>query len=274
VGKMVNRYQVQKWGCLLMGPMLCSIAFYVGIVFYNLLYAIGFLLGAVLVNLIIGVFLLKNPFTDLIEGKGILTLNLDSTGIIRPFISKVVQQQNTTYIKARMGRQDISDSFDRQAVFQLATPQKAVTPAVTKGDNIIITLDQDKYHEGRFSLYHYPVLLYNAQIGSIITKDFLSEQEKGAFAEHGVLYLNRKMEELTSVVRDFGRHVIESLKPKTSIFGSWIFWVVIAVIGVIGIALFGPAIWQQIQKFTGGGGSSTTSTTLPPITQNPIIKTG
>ena len=62
--------------------------------------------------------------------------------------------------------------------------------------------------------------------------------EKDTFAEHGVLYLNRKMEELTSVVRDFGRHVVETLKPKQSLFkNKWVI-VIIIIFAVILLIIF------------------------------------
>jgi hypothetical protein len=94
-------------------------------------------------------------------------------------------------------------------------------------------------------------LLYNEQIGAFITKEFLSNIEKDTFAEHTVLYLNRIMEELTSVMRDFARYVIESLKPKGSIFGSKWFWIIILIVGLILAGLLAPSLIKSIKGMMG-----------------------
>ena len=76
---------------------------------------------------------------------------------------------------------------------------------------------------------------------------------KETFAEHTVLYLNSKMKELTSAVRDFGRYVVETLKPKTNLLQSKLFWFIV-IIGLVLIgALFFPAILEAIGGAWQGG---------------------
>lgn len=108
-----------------------------------------------------------------------------------------------------------------------------------------IELDELEMNKARFALFHYPVLIYNEQLGTVVTKDFLSEQEKISFAEHGVLYLNRKMEELTSVVRDFGRYVVELTKPQGgSIFTKWWVWVIVIILVALLVIMFAPSVMK------------------------------
>ncbi len=246
---LLNPFTLKKYAALLIPPMLAVTAFYIGVSQFGLLVGIGLYIVAMIVGLLVGSALLTNPFTQMLEGKGILAINIDSTGILRPFILSVLPP----YIKGKLLNKKVDDIFNRSTIAHLAAPIKNKSIAQrTEGGGIKIELDEPQFNEARFQLFHYPVVLYNQQIQSIITKDFLSGMEKDTFAEHGVLYLNRKMEELTSVVRDFGRHVVETLKPKQSLFkNKWVI-VIIIIFAVILLVIFLPSI---IQFVTGVGGN-------------------
>lgn len=249
---------MRKWAALLVPQMLATCLFAIGSIFYGIWGGVAFFLVALLLGLLIGVLLLRNPFQLLLEGKGILAINMDSTGVLQPFIVNV----QTPYIKGRVAGVEVNDVFDRAAVSHLAAPRRnsMMAEPITEGDNkggVRFELDGEMLNKGRFAMFHYPVILYNAQLNTIITKDWFADKEKDAFAEHGVLYLNRKMEELTSVVRDFGRAVVELLKPKESMFGKWWVWLIIGVFFIILIVMFGPSIMNAL-----GGAGGTTATTV------------
>ena len=260
---MINVFKLKRYAALILAGSLPLLMFFIAFMYYGLLYAILFYVAGLALGIVVGSMLLRNAFTSMLEGKGILTFTMDSTGIIRPFICALTQP----YIKGNLDKQTpVSDVYDRGAVASLAPPP--VKPnfiekyffkkpdlksrAENDGDTIKITLDQRDFNKSRFGMFHYPVLIYNNQVKSCITKDFLSEGEKQAFAEHGVLYLNRKLEELTSVVRDFGRYVVELTKPKESFFKkSWVIWIVIILVAILVILFFKPVL----NAFMGSGGS-------------------
>lgn len=259
---MINPFVVKKYAVLVMCPLVTVMCWFVGLKFYGFLMSLCFLFSGLLLSVLIGFLLLKNPFSLLLEGKGILCFDICSTGIITPFIVGV----NSPYIAGKVGGKDVKDVFDRKSVFSLAAPVKNKSKAElgvpidgegTRG--IKIVLDEVDYNKGRFALFHYPVLLWNSQVNSILTKDFLADGEKEAFAEHSVLYLNRKMEELTSVVRDFGRYVVELTKPKGSIFSNWWVWVIVGVLVVLLVVLFAPSVINAVSGAmnTAGGGVAT-----------------
>lgn len=245
-----NVFVVKKWAGLFLAGFLPALAFLIGNAFYGFWFALIFLGGGFLVGGLVANLLLRNPFRELVEGKGLLVLDLNSTGILRPFIFGI----DHPYIKGRIGKDDVVDAFDRDTVKMLSRPvvcgDKAKFEAKESSDDgeseLVFRLDEKKYNESRFALFHYPVLLYNAQMRSFLTKDWLSDKEKSGFAEHGVLYLNRKMEELTSAVRDFGRHVVELTKPKAGLFSSKWTWIIILGFVVLLIILFAPKVWQTV----------------------------
>jgi hypothetical protein len=248
---MINSFKVRKWVAVLLPSLFATSGYVIGVMSYGMLGGIVAWASITLLLSIISILLLKNPFSAMLEGKGILALNLDSTGIIKPFIVNV----DSPYIKGKLGKHEVSDVFDREAVFQLATPLKAKDNLEQLDDGtIVIRIPPTIYNKGRFSLFHYPVIIYNEQLKTVITKDFLSTGEKEAFAEHGILYLNRKMEELSSAIRDFGRHIIDTLKPKGAMGGKMTMIIIIIILVILG-ALFAPSIIDAIK---GQGGTALT----------------
>lgn len=238
----LNVFVIKKYAALIMAAFLPVLAYTIGMVFYGFWIGFGLLVVMMIFSILLSNKLLANPFSAMVEGKGLLCLNIDSTGIIKPFILKVLQP----YVAGKLGNTPINDVYNRSTVLSMANPVKEGTIQEENEGGVTLRIDQEKFNQSRFGLYHYPTLIYNGQLKSLVTKDFLSEKEKSGFAEHGILYLNRKMEELTGVLRDFGRYVVELTKPKGSIFQNKWFWIVVVVAVVILALLVAPTIIKQI----------------------------
>lgn len=241
---MINIYKVKKYGALITAVSIGSLLTTIGLLWYGIWGGVIFFLCAILCAVGIGVVLLNNPFSAMLEGKGILALNIDSTGIIRPFLINV----DNPFIRGKLFKQEVHDVFNREAVHSLAVPRYAKQKE--KDGKKYISLSEEDYNASRFGMDHYPVILYNSNIQSIMTKEFLSEKEKEAFAEHGLLYANRRLEELTGAVRDFGRHVVELTKPGSDWYTSWWFYAIIVVFIIIMLVLFGQPILNAVSGFS------------------------
>lgn len=250
----LNIFVIKRWATLILAGSIPAIATVTAWIFYGFLAGIGAFLAGLLISVLFASLFLRTPFTLMQEGKGILCLNIDSTGVIMPFILKV----QSPFMFGNVKGERIRDVFDRDAVHHLAVPKLAEVVAEGREDGgIRIDLTEDELNKGRFALFHYPVVIYNGQLRSIVTKDWLSEKEKNAFAEHGLLYMNRITEELTSYTRDFGRYVVEMLKPSKVFGGKW-FWIILIGGLVILGALFLPSIISTIQS---GGGTAVSAVT-------------
>jgi len=245
----VNLFKVKKWAAFLLVAFGSVIGFYLGLIYFGLLWAIATMLVTSLVFILLGSLMISTPFRDMLEGKGILTLNWDSTGVLRLGIVGL----HSPYIRGKMGKEKIEDVWDRATVAQIEAPKKSIGKAYKimrgeKAGGLRIDMNEQEYNDSRFALFHWPVLIWNDQIKSLITKEWLSNNEKETFAEHGILYLNRKMEELTGWMRDFARHVVESTKPKGSIFENKWFWILgLILIGLL-IMLFVPGLMNSFGK--------------------------
>lgn len=273
---MVNVYKIRKTVALFFVGLFTSIFFFVGLLYYGMWIGIATMFAGLITSYFVAVLFLKNPFTDMLEGKGILAIDLNSTGILNVFVVGV----DPPYIKGKLRKKLVHDNFDREAVYNLKVPRKNIGPfarnvQVTFNDKLPVpptpgqemwkdedgtihfSLSEDKFNRAKFAMMQYPVLLYNSLLGSIITKDFIADQEKTAFAEHHIMFLTQMMQNLTSSVRDFGRYIVETLKPKNNAFGGklWI-WIIIGVVIVIIIMLFGPSL---LSAFKGAGGAISTA---------------
>jgi hypothetical protein len=248
---MINPFVVKKWAALLMVGLITTVLFFMGLTFYNFLFSFVFMGAGLIVSALVANKLLDNPFRQMLEGQGVLALNIDSTGVIRPFIMAV----RSPYVEGKLKNKLVSDVFDRATVLNLAAPQTSGIVQQGKNkegkDRLVLVLDEEEYNKGRFALFHFPVIIYNEQIQSIVTKDFLADREKSAFAEHTVLYLNRKMEELTSAIRDFGRHVVENLKPKGFPISSGMIIIIVIIFIIILLIIFAPSLLPAVQKAAG-----------------------
>jgi len=276
-----NPYTFKKYTAfILCGFMPVCIFFFIMSFYKNFWWSLTGTMVGVLMGLLMGCLLIKNPFSSMLEGNGLLVFDFSSTGILQPFIMRLDQP----YIKGRLNGKDIADIFDRNCVFNLAPPEKQpqrpwwkfwVKPSInwdsdkkeaildtkevmtavvdSKNDIMNVKIDLDKYHKSRFGMMQWPVLLYNSQIHSLITKDFIGDQEKFVFSEHMLLYLNRKLEELNSLMRDFVRYIIEQLKPKSGLFEGkgWLIWIILIVFFIAMALLFGKPIYDQL--FNAGG---------------------
>lgn len=245
----MNVFVFKKWLVLALFPMFPLLLFSLLTFFFGFL--VGFLSSVVLVFVLafIGKFLLQNEFSLMLEGKGLLVYNWDSTGVITPFLVNV----DSPYIKGKLLGHDVEDVFDRDCVLQHGSPvgSSSVGEAIMEKDGgMRLTLSREDFSSARFALYGRPVLIWNDQLKSFLTKDFFASKETDVFAKHNILYLNRKVEDLSSHTRDFARSVVELLKPmKSFMSGGWLWIVVVVVVGLLALFMF-PSL---LKVFASGG---------------------
>lgn len=214
---------------------------------------VGGTMASVLIFSWIAGLLLRHPFTKLVEGEGLGVLDVSSTGVVTPFLINLKNSE----VRGRLGKIDIKGVFDRESVYQLSDPVNVKAPLEINKEtgDITIKISNADYHRSRFALYHRPLLIYNSQIQSLLTKDYLSDKEKNTFTEYGLLYLVRKVEELSTAMLNFGRYVVEMTKPKTDFLKTYGWIIIVIGIGLLAV-LFGPAIIEAIR---GGAQSATQS---------------
>lgn len=248
---MMNPFVIKKFSALILTGLLPCVGLAVTTIFYGYWWGLGMMGFFLLLSMMISVLLLRNPFSVMLEGKGLLAIDINSSGVLRMFNMSV----NMPHLHGKYNKKVVKDVFDRDAVFQVAKPTSNPIPAtVETNGNIKIELDEEKYNQARFALFHYPCVIYNSAIGSIMTKDVLSGQEKESFAKHGIMALNHKVEDLSNHIRDFARHTVELTRPREKWYqNKWVIVIIVVLLAILGIALF-PKVVQII-----GAAMSTTA---------------
>lgn len=260
---MFNPFIIKKYAALLFNSFGAVIMFYIGLLSYGFLGGLGFMAVSLILGVLVGNLLLKNPFTEMLEGKGILTLPVDSSGLINPFILKV----KMPFVEGKYRGEEVSDVFNRNTVFNIAPPrilhqQPDIETDKEGNKSISIKISEEEFNIGRFQLNQYPCFIYNLTLNSIITKEMLATSENKAFAEHTILNLTRKVNELSKWIRDFARYAIEQMKPKKPFnLGGAAMWVIIVFL-VIMLIIFMPSIINIVGGTASGATSSAVSNAL------------
>ena len=240
---MINANKIKKWSAIFLVSVLPIVVFNVFLLNgWGLLWAIGGAILMILIDIPLFSVIYRHPLIDLIEGKGLLVLTIDSTGVIKPYIAQV----RPPYLDIKTKTGIISTIFDRNMVSYLKVPKQAI--ANMKEDNkyeiLTLKIPKDKKYEYQFSFDAYPTLIYNKNLEAFISKETLGKMEMNSSIKHLVFYLKKKTEELTNIMRDFARYVIEMSKPKPA-FGflsSWWFWIIIIVAIILIVMLIFPNI--------------------------------
>lgn len=242
---MINPYVIKKWGSLIVASLLPSFFFVLMMSSLGFLWAIiGMLVGALLA-IMVGSMMLKNPFSDLLEGKGLLSLNLTSTGILQAFIMPF----DKNFIRGYLNGEEVEDYFDRESTFLMNAPKKAAS-VVHKSENgdLLFKVSNKELQDSRFAFNQYPVLIYNSMSNSFFSKKQLGDFEKKIISYNKLIFLTKKVEDLTVSVKNFARHIVDTLKPKKN-GGALPMWVMMIIIVVV-IAF---VVWMVISS--GGAGA-------------------
>lgn len=248
----LNEYIIKEKATIMFVCFLTLIGYAAGTMFFNFWYGLAFALLAILLSVFVAPVILAHPFTDMIKGKGLMVFDLTSTGIIRPFLVTM----RPPFVKGNFDGKQINDVFDREAIYQLTPPVKVKEMATQdENGNLTLTLNTEDYAKAKFVMNTIPVMIWNSQLKTLLTKEYLSKNEKKAFTTHTVLYLQKTIEELSSSVRDFARYVVETLNPQET-KSNPMKWILI----LGGIILFGAAAYylgpKVMEIIKGAGGAA------------------
>ena len=276
----INLYKVKKWSAGFLMAFMPTLTFLIMVIVGDFIQALIAFFVMIPFSMFIAFKLMGHPLLEFLEGKGMLVFTLDSTGTIEAFIVKVLNP----YIVGQHRGKRVETIFDRESVVYMSFPQKVtarirsvlpggksphdasfeIPPGTThQGDpnanqdpnyeELIMKVPKENKNSILHGFTHFPVLIYNKNLETFLSKDMLTKLEKETFVDHMVLYLNRKIEDLTSQLRDFARYIVDQTRPKKSIFSNPIFKLMLILIVIIILgALLAPYILGGMESFAGG----------------------
>lgn len=244
--------------------------------YYNIINPMGIaaaLAAAVVIIIIIyflGNRLLRHAFTDMLEGKGLLTFVLDSTGLIHSFNVKVNAPKMEAIPQGKIIG-SIEDIYDTDLMHRLMIPKdidadvayrfEQTEDGIKLSDpvNVIVLPETDDKYDKLFSFMNRPVFIFNKVMNKFLSRDALAKYEKDIEIKHNALNILRKVQETDVSFRNFGRYVGENIKPtKGGLFGgsNIVKWIILAaVIGIIImiILMFIPGFLSASSNIGTGG---------------------
>ena len=250
----MNIYGVKKLSALVMLGLMPTLVFTIAIIFWGYFFAIAFLFVFLALFIVLALRMLKHPMLEMIEGKGMMTMTWDSSGLIETF----TVQADPPFVKGIYKGKMRETMFDREIVSYIIPPQPARMADATCLDaegnvvgtrKVLIMPTRDEKADYLFRFGTYPTFIYNKSLGNFLQKSMLSDFESNTFVNHMVLYLLKKTEDLSGHVRDFARYIVEQTRPQAGWFqkNRWVLWLVLAG-AIIGLALlFIPGLMSAFE---------------------------
>lgn len=249
----INMFKVKKYVAFLTLSAIPLMAFFFTLIEAgNLLYSAFAWLIATMLMMFFSARIISNPMLRMVEGDGILGITIDSTGVVEPFILRVIPP----FVKAKLRGKEIEDVWDRDATFYIKHPKEGqLTVAQDPDGNLyevaVLGRVGEDHNEKLFAFEGHLLMIFNKALNCFLTKQSLANLENKSLIKHAVFYLNEKTEELTMQLRDFARYIIEQTKPKRFFgMGNW-FIVIVIVAVLLLILLFLPAF---MDVFSNAGG--------------------
>lgn len=211
------------------------------IIFTDLLLSIIITIPTIFASIFLARLVSYHPLRELSEGSGFLVLDISSKGVIKPLIARLDKQYITI-------PNVFSDIFNRNQVFSMEQPQ-SVEAKVVDSENKIIIEKPRKEHYFAFENF-YPTFIYNSQTNTLLDKNTIGEFETKYLTKYNLNYIKVKTEELSSILRDFARYVVELSKPQSILKSKWVLLLIVVIVIVILIMLFIPTISAVLAKPT------------------------
>ncbi len=204
--------------------------------------------------------LLKNQWTKIAENQGIPVLTFGSGGVINQYIAKPKNPEELTFT---LHGKKITIPISRQAAFYLRPPQDA--NYTTTQDKIIIEIPKKDAEKNIFTIFGKTGFVFNEQMGTIITKDFVTDREKDLYLEHNALYITRKIEEISKNIKENADYAIALLGRKKLDLPDWAKLILVG----LGLAVIIYFAWPIITSAISGassGAAKVAETTTSAIT--------
>ncbi|MEE9364814.1 MAG: hypothetical protein V3U92_19610 [Cellulophaga sp.] len=258
-------YRIKFWFAWFLMGMIPALVMFSAFMFLGIWWALGLEIVTIVILRFIAEKIIKHPLLDMLKGEGLLTLTMDSTGTIIPFLSNVAPNKIVT----RVNDQLIDTTFDRSLVHYITPPKtKGVEHLIVETkdkegkDGIVIETNRylkipNKLWEHNFQFDAFPTLLFDKNSNTFITKDFLKAREDERY-EHSLMRdIVRKISELSVPVRDFARYIVESTRPGFKITKGMMLAVAIIIVVII-------VIWL-VYSGIGSGGAQLSQTLVQPL---------
>lgn len=246
--------------------------------------ALGVMAGGILLAVTLVLFFntltSMNPWIRAIQGKGILIMDINSTGVGKVYNAIVRNNPiGGVDLEIDFGGGNVEKmAYERSITHRIKAPIKAII-SFAKGkrtiDNsqepgVMIKLTDDKYQQSIWKFDYLTFAFYDSVAGVLLTKPVLSDTEKQLMIEYISLNEWRELKSLNIQMRNFTRGIFDMIANKMGGLASnpmIIIIIVIVVLLVIVVAaiIFMPGLAEQVLG-TGKQVAQQTTQAITPLT--------
>lgn len=247
-------------------PILLSALVF--ILLNSILAAGSIFLLVVIGTIIISQILLASPFfVQVMDGNGILLLNLNSSGLIPVGLAKIkFNKFGQRLFSFKINNVDNTKLYNRDSIWHLKPAMDGTYEILRneKGNKIYkIELDEAAYYDSNYRIEAIPCIIWNSQQGKFLSKSELGDQETSNLLKMISLNEQKELRELKESIDNFLRDYADKLNNLTSslsenpLFKVIIIIVILLIIGGV-IVMFFP----QIQTMIFGGVETISTPTI------------
>ena len=221
-----------------------------------------------------------SPWIRAIQGKGILIMDINSTGVGKIY-NAVVRNNITGGVDLEVdfgGGQVEKMAYERSITHRIQAPIKGIITFIqgkktvdnSQEPKVVIELTSDKYQQSIWKIDYLTMAFYDSVAGVLLTKPVLSDTEKQLMIECISLNEWRELKSLNIQMRNFTRNTFDMIANKFGgLLSNPMFMIIIVIIIITVIAgaaiMFVPGLSQQLL----GGGQAAVASTTKAIT--PIV---
>ena len=252
-------YLVKKWIAFMLlstMPLMVFILCLIGP--FDLLWSLSITGMVIIVLCFVARRLLRHAFTAFLDGSGIVTFDISSTGVISALLALMPEPPK---INTRLGAKNVSDMYERDLVHTFIVPKKAtLCSGLVVNDEMFNMLKENlgsdavetdllkmpkEDHNKLFMFEGKPTFVYNRNLDMFVGKDMLSKLETESTLLHAANHITHLIKNLSEAVDPFARYVVELTAPKKSWLAGKMKWILIAlvvIVIIIMVALLLPAM--------------------------------
>lgn len=239
-------YKIKKtFGFALTGMIPLFVFVVCGLLQMPILESMIFALLAVLASAFVGMAIIHHPLLDIIEGRGLLTISLSSTGISRIFNTRVIAG---TQLALKVNGKWYSQMYNRTIGWYLNKVEKA--QAINTEGGLELKLPTEKKAINTWAFEGRPMLIWNEKAESFLDKETVAEMENTIMTENLSLGLMNQVNKLREDMHQFTRHFSDLFNPsflKELLSSPWA-----RAIGVILLVIIiGMFLAPEITEFLG-----------------------
>jgi hypothetical protein len=193
-----------------------------------------------------------NSWVKAIQGDSVLVMDVNSTGVGKVYNAKVVTNPfGGIDLNIQFGKETETLAYDRRMAHRVQAPVRGLMSFFSGSkkegalEKVVFTIDNDTYEKAAWHYDYLTFFFYDSQLGTLLVKPYMGEQEKELMSEYINLNEWRETKNLCKQMEALTNHMFNLLGQNISrlwenpIVKFFAIALVVIVIGLV-VVMFVP----------------------------------